>query len=217
MGKWINGSVGRWVALTVLVSPIVSGRTFELDDSDCERVAMIASDAPRLSWAGYPGVSGYGTGALVFGNSDTRKSAFLIAFPIERIPKGMRITSATLGMNCILNYQNKHRLQVRRIIGDWGDGVSHLYRRTLPEKVPWTKPGAAAIGADRARRATAVVQLKGMGEFSVNVTEDVELWYSQALPNNGWILTLESEGAVNFYAPTWSPGNWRLDVSYEPR
>ena len=121
MGKWINGSVVRWLVLAVLASPIVSGRTFELDDSDCERIAVIASDAPRLSWAGYPGESGYGTGALRFGNSDTRKSAFLIAFPIERIPKGMRITSATLSMNCILNYENKHRLQVRRIIGDWGD------------------------------------------------------------------------------------------------
>jgi hypothetical protein len=178
---------------------------------------MIASDAPRLSWAGYRGTSGYGSGTLAFCNLEARQSAFLITFPIDRIPEGMRITNATLSMVCILNYENRHRLEVRRIIGDWGDGVSYLYRRTLPEKVLWTEPGAAAVGSDQARRATGVIKLKGMGEIEINVTEDVELWYSQAMANDGWILRLESEGAINFYSPTWNPGHWRLDVSYEPR
>lgn len=206
-----------WVALALCVPTIVFGRTFALTDHDCLRIAMIASDAPRLSWAGNPGKTCYNSSGLTFFNLEARKSAFLITFPIERIPKGMRVTSATLTMVCILNSHDGHKLQVRRIIGDWGDGVSYIYRRTVPEKVSWTKPGAAAIGADRAHRATATVTLKGMGEFQANVTQDVELWYSQSSPNNGWILTLETEGAVNFYSPICNPGHWRLDVSYEPR
>ena len=206
------------LVFTLLASSVLSGRTFELTDENCVRIAVIASDAPRLSWAGLHGRSGYTTNVLALYNTDSRKTAFLIAFPLDHIPDDKRITSATLSMYCVLWGQDKPRVEVRRIIGDWGDGVCHLYRRTHPEKVKWTKPGATGIGTDRARRATGLVQLsEELGEFSLNVTEDVELWYWQGVPNNGWIVTLETKGEARFYSPTHNPGSWKLDVTYEPR
>ena len=44
-----------------------------------------------------------------------------------------------------------------------------------------------------------------------------ELWYLGAVPNNGWIVTLETEGEARFRSPTHNPGTWKLSVTYEPR
>ena len=206
------------LVITLLTSSVVSGRTFEVTDEDCVRIAMIASDAPRLSWAAFPAKYGYTTNPLALYNNNTRKTAFLIVFPLDQIPGDMRITSATISMHCILLSTNTPRLEVRRIIGDWSDGVCHTYRRILPEKVKWTKPGATGVGTDRARRATGLLQLgEELGEFSLNVTEDAELWYLGDVPNNGWIVTLETEGEARFRSPTHNPGYWKLSVTYEPR
>jgi len=43
------------------------------------------------------------------------------------------------------------------------------------------------------------------------------LWYLGAVPNNGWIVPLETEGEARFRSPTHNPGTWKLSVTYEPR
>jgi hypothetical protein len=65
------------LVLTLLGSSVVSSRTFEVTDEDCVRIAMIASDAPRLSWAAFPAEYGYTTNPLALYNNNTRKTASL--------------------------------------------------------------------------------------------------------------------------------------------
>ena len=64
-----------------------TGRTIVLTDEDCERIAFISADVPKLSWAGYEVETGtFTTSILDF----YRNRAFLIRYPIERIPKVAR-------------------------------------------------------------------------------------------------------------------------------
>ena len=193
-----------------------AARTIVLTDEDCEQMAAISADAPQMSWAG----TSYGLGEYTNHTIDvTTKSAFLIRYPLDRIPPGQRITRA----EWVVPYQlvipaNGVRLQVRRILASWGAGVSHARRMARPEPMAWTTPGARALGQDRAAQATATATVKGTGEQSFNVTQDVELWYSGAAPNHGWLLGVEDQDAlVRMTSPFWgAPKGWKLRITYEP-
>src|SRR6266853_1638394 len=68
-----------------------SARTIVLTDQDCEQMAAISADAPRMSWA----ATAYGTAEYSNHNIDLNsKRSFLIRFPLDRIPRGQRITKA---------------------------------------------------------------------------------------------------------------------------
>jgi hypothetical protein len=56
------------------------------------------------------------------------------------------------------------------------------------------------------------------GEVTMNVTQDVELWYSGAAPNHGWILTAEDADLfLRMSSPFWgSPKGWKLRITFEP-
>ena len=70
-------------------------------------------------------------------------------------------------------------------------------------------------------KVPATASLQRYEEFIANETPvcpvDAELWYLGAVPNNGWIVTLETEGEARFRSPTHNPGTWKLSVTYEPR
>lgn len=209
----------HWMVLAsvacVLATQPALGRTIILTDEDCEKMAFIQEATPRWSWAGYEIATGIHSTAQFYVYHDR---AFLIRFPLERIPRGQRIVKAELQFTTGLQTPGEQRLSIRRLSQEWGPGVCWLYRMTRPKKLEWSKPGARAGGADRVARPSAVVRTLGMGDKVANVTEDVELWYSGAASNHGWCITLDDRDAyVILQSPLWSGrGNWKLNVTYEP-
>jgi hypothetical protein len=186
-----------------------------LTDEECRRVAAIAAEAPRLSWA-----SGeYNAGSFQTRYIDvTPNRSFLICYPLDRIPKGQRITNAEWEIPVLLTSAGEQHFHVRRIVGDWGPGVCYTYRATRPEKIPWSVPGGLGSALDRALNSGGTMRANGPGHCTLNVTEDVQLWYSGAAANQGWILNGEVAGAlVRLHSPLAAgQGQWKLRITYEP-
>jgi hypothetical protein len=195
------------------------GRTIVITDEDCENIAMISPEAPRLSWAAFessPGV--FSTHAVQF----IPNRAFLIRYPLDRIPKKQRITKAELVIP--VNYlAGEPRLEVRRVLADWGAGVCYTYRKTSPKKFKWAKAGGRGVSTDVTLKPTAVAKLTETGPKTVNVIADVELWYTGGAVNRGWVLRLvKSDGLMAQMLSPLSPflpgqGKWKLRITYEPR
>jgi hypothetical protein len=178
-------------------------------------MAQIAEEAPRSSWAS----AEVGTGVFVNSIIDlTPNRAFLIRFPIDEIPKDQKITKAELSFGVSLA-PNEQKIQVRRIIGSWGAGVSWQYRRTGAKKLEWAAPGAKSGGKDRVTKPTATARASGATEITLNLTEDVELWYAGAAKNEGWLFSVDApDGFVRMTSPTWTAaGSWKLRITYEPK
>ena len=194
-----------------------AARTVVIDASEIDRAAAIVDDAPRMSWAGYqPWAAGIYYGYCI---DLAPGRSMLVHFPITKIPAGQKITSAELITTVIHMGGNDVRFYLWRLLPEWGPGVCHLYRNTRPAKVPWAIPGAHGVATDRAVQPTAIMRLTTIGEQVVNVTEDIELWYTGAAPNNGWMFTVEDIGTfVRLLSPTWPDGAqvWRLRITYEP-
>jgi hypothetical protein len=181
-------------------------------------MAALSPAAPLLSWAASeisPGVftTKYSI-HLVSGR------AFLIVFPLERVPKGQRITNAELIVP-VHHVDSEQRLTIRRVLGAWGPGVCHKYRSVRPKAVEWGQPGAAAPATDCAAKASANVRISARGDRSINVTEDVELWYTGAAANHGWLLRTEDQHAsLHLMSPIGTYpngiGRWKLRITYEP-
>lgn len=203
-------------SLTVGPASVLHGRTLVLEaSSTADRMAAIAEDAPRMSWAAYmpwPGIY-YGSAMDL-----QQGRGLLIRFPLESIPQGQRITHAELIFTIHLTSGPEPRLYIWRLLADWGVGVCHQYRMIRPQPVEWIVPGARGSSLDRAIRPTAVPRIQGPGERVVNVTEDVEIWYTGAAPNQGWIITVEDPGVlVRTACPLYDTATqWKLRVTYEP-
>lgn len=213
----IRSVVFQGLILACYAAPAVA-RTIVITDADCERMAAISSEAPRLGWAGAAYTTAeYGNSAIYI----TQKSAFLIVYPLDRIPPGQRIVKAEWTVPYLQAFPlaTGSRIQVRRILQEWGPGVSHLYRMTRPQRLEWHTPGAHGAGQDRSTKATAVVTIKGTGEHTFNVTEDVELWYTGAVPNFGWLLTADDpDSFFNMHSPFWNGAKgFKLRITYEPQ
>jgi len=205
------------LTLLALAAP-ASARTIVLTDEDCERMAVLSADAPRLSWAAQEMQPGVWTTKYTLHLKSNK--AFLLAFPIDRLPRDQRITNAELILP-IAHVDGEQRLTVRRVVGDWGPGVCWQHRTARPKPIEWTRPGAAAPSSDCAARATANVRIGARGETAVNVTEDVELWYTGAANNNGWVFRVEDQSAqIELLSPLSTypngRGSWKLRVTYEP-
>ena len=203
--------------LGLLAGP-AAARTITLTAEDCDRAAVLSEKAPRLSWAVFQAAPGVydTTGSLqVF-----RDITVLLRFPLDAIPKGQRITKATLTVRAS-HVDGGPKLLVRRVLADWGTGVCHSYRRAAPEKVGWAVPGGRGDATDRAAKVSATFHFSAAGEQTVDVTEDVELWYTGAAANHGWLMALDAGHAVYLpspYAPgTEGPKQWKLQITYEPQ
>ena len=79
-------------------------------------------------------------------------------------------------------------------------------------------PGAAAPGLDRAAKPTVSVRLPAANTTVVNVTQDVEMWYSQRARNEGWIVTTDQPNCmVRLNSPSFiGASTWILRITYEP-
>ena len=203
------------VGLLLATGPLAA-RTIVVTDEDCERMAMISPEFPRMSWV--LGPVGPGVTTTQHTLPLHKERAFLICLPIEKIPKGQRITKAELVVP-IQQLEGEQRVHIRRLLKDWGVGVCNDFRSQRPKKEEWSKPGARDRTADT--RPTAILKINGGGEQTVNVTEDVELWYSGAASNHGWLLFAEFDTPpVQLYSPLSSyptgRGKWKLRITYEP-
>jgi hypothetical protein len=195
-----------------------AARTIVITDEDCDHMAAISADAPLLSWAPVESEAGVYT-TFVF--QLTPRRGILLQFPLEKIPRGQRVTSAELVIP--VDYVGgASRLEVRRLLASWGAGVCYKYRQASPKKVKWAKPGARGVSTDVALKPTAVTKVTEAATKTVNVTADVELWYTRGAVNRGWILTLKDEGGLVQMTSPLSPftagkGKWKLRVTYEPK
>jgi hypothetical protein len=197
----------------------VHARTLDVLDEDCERIAVISAEAPKLGWAvsQWPHRNCYTTTLdirLRTGN------AVLICFPLDQIPKGQRVRSAELQIP-VWNAEGPGRITVRRILGNWGAGVCHQYRMVRPKPVAWAKPGARGVGNDCATKPTATLDVTDRGHKSVNVFKDVEMWYNGDAINNGWLITADDAGTnIGLMCPVSDypegRGVWKLSVEYVP-
>jgi hypothetical protein len=207
----------HFLAAGVVLALAAQGRarTIILTDADCERMAFIQASAPRWSWGGYDIAAGVHITSQFYMYTDR---AFLICFPLDRIPKGQRILKAELSFTSVLQTPGEQKLHLRRILASWGAGVCWQYRSIRPKKEEWAQAGGRGAGTDRAVKTSAVVRTIEAGEKAVNVTEDVELWYTGAAANHGWMLTVEDPDVyVLLTSPVWTGrGNWKLRVTYEP-
>jgi len=191
-------------------------KTIILTAQDADRVAAISDVAPRMSlcffetWPGTMYMNQVGV---------TQGRSVLMRYNLASIPPGQRITHAEWLLPVTSYSGSEPRFYAWRMVAEWGPGVCHLYRVTLPRKIEWVRPGARGHSSDRATRPTEIVRLTEAGERVINVTEDVELWYTKAAPNNGWMLTVEDPGVqVVFTTPVWAEGvnSWKLRITYEP-
>jgi len=201
------------ICMAVLVAPLAA-KTLTLTDEDSDRMAHIGEQAPRSSWVGMEVSTG------IFFNTSidlVPGRAFLIRFPIE-IPKDQKITKAELTFS-VAYAPNDHKIQIRRVIASWGAGVSWQNRAVRPKKIEWASSGGKSGGKDRVTKPTATAKAKTGGEVTVNLTEDVELWYSGAATNEGWMFTVDDpDGFVRLTSPTWiAAGTWKLQITYEPK
>ena len=198
-----------------LSAGILSARTITLTGDDCDQAAVITSQEPRLGWAGYmPAPKIYSTYTQM---NLYAHHAVLVRFPLDRIPKDQRITKAewTIPTNYVAG--PKPQLTVHRLLADWATGVCHKYRLTYPKKMEWTVPGAKGVASDRANQVSAVFRYDKAGSQTVDVTQDIELWYTGAVPNRGWILNLEPDTAIYLSSPYPGGADWKLQITFEPK
>ena len=201
-----------WLAVTATAA---HGRTLVFSDTNLTHMAVLNERSPNASWAGYEAGAGAFTSGLVTLMSG---ETILIKFPIDQIPKEHRIVHATL-IFPVHSYQPGFRVSIWRMLVDWGAGVCHLYRRTIPQTESWAVPGAMGNGVDRASQPTITVQPKGGTIYNqlVDVTKDVELWHSGLAPNHGWMLAQETlDYIMHVRSPFNEANTWKLRVTYEP-
>ena len=207
-------------SLLLLAIPPLQARTIALTADDCDEMASISSQAPRLSWAMGPASSGYFKthGTLYLSSS----MALLMRFPIkDQIPKDQRVTKAELTIAPYL-IASAPEVHVRRVVAEWGVGVCHQYRMTYPQKIEWAQPGGRGNATDRNNKVSAVFKFAKIGEQTADVTEDVELWYTGGAANHGWIMHVEPEGHVAYFQSPYAPQTagaktWKLQITFEPK
>jgi hypothetical protein len=209
------------VILVLTLTTSLPARTIAVTAEDCDQIAAISAHAPRLSWVMLPPSNG------VFNTQPQlqwySKIAVLMRLPFnEIIPKGQRVTKAELTLTPTYLAGGEPKVHVRRILAEWGAGVCHQYRIAHPEKIEWTQPGARGAATDRAAKDSAVFKWAKIAPQTVDLTEDVELWYTGAAANRGWILTMDTDGQHVYmpspYAPHTSGGKqWKWQITYEPQ
>ena len=196
--------------------PLASARTIILEGDQIDRLAGLDAGAPKISMA--LGQT-WGEVRVAHEVRITTERRIFMRWSLAAIPPKQKIAHAELILDVGVVAGKEPRLYLWRGVADWGLGACYDYRLLQDgKKLPWARPGAGGIGLDRAVRPTGIARLEGPGEQIINVTEDVELWYSGAVNNNGWLLSVEDPGViVVMSSPLWvGAPRWRLRITYEP-
>lgn len=231
----------RWLricltaAFIIIAAPApLTARTVVVGIERCDRAAVIHAEAPRLSWAGHRHTRHQGDSQPEHDSFVTTQvaidqhSALLMRFDLDHLPADQRIVHAELIVPVRRTTGNQPRFYTWRILAAWGPGVSHKHREVrfnreeqTYEKLPWARPGARGIASDRSARPSEIVRVPEDGATvkTLNVTEDVELWYDGRAPNHGWLFTVEDpESAIFMESPIYQYADrWALRITYEPR
>jgi hypothetical protein len=198
----------------VLIAPIAHARTIELSDIDADLIACIRPECPRMSFAGYEIAPGVFTSDYI---GLRPKVSMLIRVPLDKIPAGMRITKAEWIIHVAYQSHDTARMHAWRMTTEWGIGACYQYRMTRPKPIPWAVEGARGSATDRAEDPTAIAETRSAKDVNLNVTQDVELWYSGAAPNYGWMFTNEDDIDFRLNPPaSTTRGTWKLRITYEP-
>ena len=218
----INLLVKPGLALAALAFVILPAfaRTITVTADVCDQMACLSADAPRLSWAMVRSGDGvYDAQPRMQWNG---KMTLLMRFPINDIvPKGQRITKAEFTITPDYLAGNAAHVHVRRALAEWGTGVCHQFRMTYPTKQEWAQPGGRGAGSDRAAKDSAMFKVTKVGEYTVDVTEDIELWYTGGAPNRGWIMNID-EGEHIYLSSPYTTSHyggaktWKLQLTFEP-
>jgi hypothetical protein len=206
------------IGLLTIAAP-VHARTITLSAEDCDQMAILNAKVPRLGWAAVQANTGVYSAENQF--QFFPDSTLLVRYRLDAIPKDQRITKAELTMP-VEYVAGKPEISVRRLIADWGIGVCHLYRQTYPTKLEWAQPGGRGAATDRHNKDSAVFRIEKVGDHSVDVTEDVELWYTKAVANRGWVMAIENQSGPVYcpspYSPRYNSGKrWKLQITFEPQ
>jgi hypothetical protein len=206
-GFWTRFAVSA--CLLALVPPAFC-RTITLKPEALDAFAALSEAHPMNGWAcfNYDGTR-YVSSVPGVGPSNS----LLVRYSLDQIPKGMRITHAEF---TIAHNVSSAKVNVWRILAEWGLGVCHQFRMTHPEKRAWSVAGARGKSTDRATNPTASGKFVDGQLLTVNVTPDVELWYTGAAPNRGWLLTFESGALLHSVTHDGHRFKWQVRVTYEP-
>lgn len=217
----INNCLILSTFLTALLCtcPMLHARTITIEDSKITHMAHIGPEVPQASWIGSNSTTGVYTTNII---EMTPGSRLLIQYPLDQIPQGQRIVSARWIFSVPYAPYDSHRLFLWRVLQPWGLGVNLTQRIQVPKALPWSSPGADAPGIDRAITPTAIIRINGIKEHVIDVTQDVELWYTGVAPNHGWVMALdEGNRYVRRYVRIASPlynatSVFTLQITYEP-
>ncbi len=190
-------------------SPLIA-RTIIIKADALDSFAALSETNVRNGWATY----NYDNTRYINSSSGGGPAtSYLLRYSLDQIPKGMRITRAewTIAHNVAST-----KVNVWRVLADWGIGACFQYRTTYPKQQEWSVAGARGKSTDRATNPTASGQFVNGQLLTVNVTQDVEMWYTGAAPNRGWLITFD--GFALLHSPTHGGHRhkWQLTVTYEP-
>jgi hypothetical protein len=199
-----------------LSAGFLEARTIVLKSQDIDLIANIGEEGPRYSWLAYEDPVGFFRNAPV---RFTTSRSMLLHCPLDKIPSGQHITYAELSVPVSWFKPTPARLYIWRVLAEWGVGVSHKYRMVRPRKVEWVVPGAKGNSSDRTTKPTTVVRVNENGEKNVNLTEDVEIWYTGMAPNYGWMFSVEDpDTEIQIPSPILDGrSTWELRITYEPQ
>ena len=199
----------RCLAMLFLTSLPLAARTITLTDS-LDGFAVLSEANTINGWAAYNyDYTRYAADATGGGPA----TSYLLRYSLDQIPKGMRITHAEW---TIAHNVSGANVSVWRVLADWGLGVCYQYRATYPKKLEWSVPGAKGKSTDRATNPTAKGQFVNGQLLTVNVTQDVEMWYNGAAPNRGWLITFDSFALLHSPTHGGHRAKWTLTITYEP-
>ena len=208
------------MALVLFVGQ-ASARTILLTAEELDQMAVLNAKAPKVAWTGML----FATNKVHSPETSIHfypEHSLLMQFSFAKIPKDSRIAKAEFFMPVDYIAGGSFSMSVRRVTAEWGHGVNNLHRMQYPEKHEWAQPGARGAGTDRAAKVSGVFKVDKAGEYMVDVTEDVELWFTGAAPNRGWVLTNEPTGGIIYVPAPYgarSTGSkrWKLQITYEPQ
>jgi len=207
-------SVSAWsiciAFLLILTALPLSARTITLKPEALDAFAVLSEANTINGWASYNYDYTRYTADTPGGGPAT---SYLLRYSLAQIPKGMRITHAEW---TIAHNVSSANVNVWRVLAEWGLGVCYQYRATYPQKLEWSVPGAKGKSTDRATNPTATGQFVNGQLLTVNVTQDVEMWYNGAAPNRGWLLTFDGFALLHSATHGGHRTKWQLTITYEP-
>lgn len=202
--------VARWLILLCLASSPLAARTITLKPEALDAFAVLSEANTMNGWAAYNYDYTRYTADSAGGGPAT---SYLLRYSLDQIPKGMRITHAEW---TIAHNVSGANVSVWRVLAEWGLGACFQYRATYPQKLEWSVAGARGKSTDRATNPTAKGQFVNGQLLSVNVTQDVEMWYNGAAPNRGWLITFDSFALLHSPTHGGHRTKWTLTITYEP-